>query len=315
VRARRLRRALFSDMPAKMICLAAAAILFLFHRVNTLTERFFSVPLQVNVPAGLAVASAYPRSVRITLRGAEEQIYPVLEDDVEAVAGLESRKGPGIFRAQVKVARKGTAAGVEPLEVKVEPQEITFTLEPLVEKRVPVVPDLRGSPAYGYEMVQTVVSPPAVMVRGAKSRVQGITALSTEEVDVTGRSASFASKLKLGLPSQLVRIAGDPTVEFRATIQEAVTTKAIEGVQVALMDLPPRFTAKGSLPSGRVEVQGPQLLVDGVRADQVRLLLDCSVVKRAGAYVMHPRPEAPTGAVVRDWSPRELTVEFVSPVR
>ena len=99
----------------------------------------------------------------------------MLEEDVEAVVGLESRKSPGVFRAQVKVTRKGTAASVEPLEVKVEPQEITFTLEPLVEKRVPVMPDLRGAPAYGYEMVQSSVSPPTAVVRGAKSRVQGIT--------------------------------------------------------------------------------------------------------------------------------------------
>jgi len=315
VKSRRLRRAMFSDLPAKLICLAAAAILFLFHRVNTLTERFFSVPLEVSVPAGLAVASAYPRSVRITLRGAEEQIYPVLEEDIEAVVGLDGRKSPGVFRAQVTVSRKGTAASVEPLEVKVEPQEITFTLEPLVEKRVPLVPDLRGSPAYGYEMVQSVVSPSTAVIRGAKSRVQGITALSTEEVDLTGRSASFASRLKLSVPSALVKVAGDGSVEFRATLQEAVTVKALDLVPLTPMDLPARFAVKGAIPQGRMEVQGPQLLVDGVRGEQVRLLLDCSIVKRAGTYILHPRPEAPTGVLVRDWAPRELTVEFVPAAR
>jgi hypothetical protein len=44
----------------------------------------------------------------------------------------------------------------------------------------------------------------------------------------------------------------------------------------------------------------------------VRLVIDCSIVKRAGAYVLHPRPEAPTGVTVQDWSPREITVEFVA---
>lgn len=311
MKTRHLRRALFSDLPVKVICVTAAAVLFLFHRVNTLTERFFSVPLQVNVPAGLAVASAYPKSVRITLRGAEEQIYPVLEEDIEALVGLEGRKSAGIFRAQVKVSRKGTAAGIEPLEVRVEPQEITFTLEPLTEKRVPVVPDLRGSPAYGYEMVQSVVAPSAAMVRGARSRVQGISSLSTEEVDLTGRTGSFAARLKISVPSTLAKIAGEPTVEFRATIQEAVVAKSLQPVPIAGIDLAARFALKAPLQTGRVEVQGPQLIVDGVRADQVRLLLDCSIVKRAGQYTLHPRPEAPSGVTVRDWEPKELTVEFV----
>ena len=53
----------------KVICLTAAVILLLFHRVTTLTERFFSVPLDVSTPSGLAVASAFPKTVRITLRG------------------------------------------------------------------------------------------------------------------------------------------------------------------------------------------------------------------------------------------------------
>jgi hypothetical protein len=315
VKSRRLRRAFFSDLPAKLICLAAAAILFLFHRVNTLTERFISVPLQVTVPSGLAIASAYPRSVRVTLRGAEEQIYPVLEEDIEAVAGLESRKGPGVFRAQVKLTRRGTAAEIEPLELKVEPQEITFTLEPLAEKRVPVVPDLRGSPAYGYEMVQSAVSPSTAVIRGAKSRVQGVTALTTEEVDLAGRSASFASRLKLTLPSPLVKVAGETSVDFRATLQEAVSSRTLEPLTLAALDLSPRFAPRQPFPPGRVEVQGPQLVVDGLRADQVRLLVDCAIVKRAGTWILHPRPEAPPGVVVRDWAPRELSVEFVPTAR
>lgn len=47
---RGLLRGLLSDLPVKVICLTAAVILFLFHRVNTMTERFFSVPLSVSTP-------------------------------------------------------------------------------------------------------------------------------------------------------------------------------------------------------------------------------------------------------------------------
>ena len=141
---RRLTRVLLADLPVKVICLAAAVILLLFHRVTTLTERFFSVPLNVSTPAGLAVASAFPRTVRITLRGEGDAIFPILEEDVEAAVSLDSHKSPGVYRAEVKVNRKGTAQGVEPLEIRVDPQTITFTLEPLTEKRVGVTPDLQG---------------------------------------------------------------------------------------------------------------------------------------------------------------------------
>ncbi len=312
MRGRRFLSLLVADLPVKVICLAAAVVLFLFHRVNTLTERFFSVPLDVTTPSGLAVASAYPKTVRITLRGAEEAIYPILEEDIGASVNLESFRSAGIYQAQVKVSRKGTAMNVEPLEINVDPGEIAFTLEPLTERRVSVIPDIRGEPAYGYELVQTAVTPQSVVIRGARSRVQGVSALPTEEIDLTGRTGSFASRVRIVLPNTLLRIAGDATADFRATIQESIVTRRFDAVPISTVDLSPHLAVRGPLPAGSVQVQGAQLVVDGIRSEQVRVVLDCSAVKRAGQYELHPRAEVPSSVTVPDFDPKVLTVDFVA---
>jgi hypothetical protein len=52
--------------------------------------------------------------------------------------------------------------------------------------------------------------------------------------------------------------------------------------------------------------------VDGVRPEQVRLLLDCSGVRRAGQYTLHARPDTGANVTVLDWSPREVTVDVVA---
>jgi hypothetical protein len=312
VNARRLAHRMLKDLPVKVICLTAAVILLLFHRVTTLTERFFSVPLDVRTPSGLAVASSYPKTVRITLRGEENAIYPILEEDVEAAVNLENHRSAGVYRAEVKLSRKGTALNVEPLEIKADPQEITFTLEPLVEKRVNLISDLRGAPAYGYELVQSVVVPPTVVIRGARSRVQGVTALSTEEIDLTGRTGSFAAKVKIVLPNALLRIAGDSSADFRATIQESTVTRVFDKLVVEGVDLSTRLALRSRLPAGTVQVQGTQLAVDAVRPDQVRLILDLSGLRRAGTYTLHPRPETTSSVTVLDWSPRDVAVDVVS---
>ncbi len=312
---RRFLRALLSDLPVKVICLTAAVILFLFHRVNTMTERFFSVPLQVSTPPGLAISSPYPRSVRITLRGSEDSIYPILEEDIEATADLDSHHAPGVFRAPVRIARHGSAANVEPLEIKAEPSEVTFTLEPVAERKVSVVPDLRGSPAYGYEMVQSSVTPLTVSVRGARSRVQALPSLSTEEVDLSGRSTSFSARVKVLAPGTLVRIVGDSFVDFHAVIQESTGTRTFDGVPLVGTGIPPHLALHEALPLGTVSLQGTQLALDGITADQVKLLVDFSAARRAGQYTLHPRPDAPAGFTVLDWSPREVTVDLAASMR
>jgi YbbR domain-containing protein len=311
MRARRLVRILLADLPVKVICLAAAVILLLFHRVTTLSERFFSVPLDVTTPSGLAVASAFPKTVRVTLRGAGDAIFPILEEDVGAAVTLDSRHSAGVYRGEVKVTRRGTAQNVEPLEIRVDPQEITFTLEPLTEKRVNVIPDLRGAPAYGFELVQSAVTPEIVVIRGARSRVQGVSALSTEEIDLTGRTGSFAIKAKIVLPNALVKIAGDAVADFKATIQESTVSRTFDSVGIEGMDLSPHLALKASPGTGSVQIQGTQLVVDGVRPEQVRLMLDLSGMKRAGQYTLHPHPETMSSVTVLDWSPRDVTVEIV----
>ncbi len=311
---RRFVRALLADLPVKVICLTAAVILLLLHRVTTLSERFVNVPLDVTTPSGLAVASAFPRIVRITLRGTEESILPILEDDLAASVSLEMHKNAGVYREEVKVARKGTALNVEPLEVTVEPQEITFALEPFAEHTVAVTPDIRGAPAYGYELVQSVLSPPNVVIRGARSRVQGVTSLSTEVIDLTGRTSSFASKVKILLPNTLVKIAGEAAADFRATVQESTVSRTVEQVAMTPVDLSSHLALKSPPAPGSLQVSGTQIVVDGVRPDQLRLLLDCSGAKRAGQYLARIRPDATAvpNVIVIDWSPKEVTVDIVA---
>ena len=305
---RRLSRVILADLPVKVICLAAAVILLLFHRVTTLSERFFSVPLDVSTAPGLAVASSFPKTVRITLRGAGDAIFPILEEDVEASVSLDSHKTPGIYRAEVKVDRKGTAQGVEPLEIRVEPPTITFTLEPLMERRVVVTPDLKGTPAYGYELVQSGVSPENVTIRGAKSRVQSVASLATEEIDLTGRTSSFAARVKLLVPNPLVKVSGDGMADFHATIQEATVRHQFDGVVISPFDLSPHLALRAPPGTGEIKVQGTQLAVDALRPEDLRLLLEAGSVRRAGTYTLSTRADPVAGVMVLDWDPKEVTV-------
>jgi YbbR domain-containing protein len=308
---RLLSRGLFQDMPVKVICLTAAVILFFFHRINTLTERFFSVPLQVEVPAGFAIASAYPKGVRVTLRGAEESIYPILEEDIEADMSLQAHK-TGVFRVPVRVTKKGTALGVEPLEVKVDPQEVTVTLEPLMERKVDVVPDLRGSPAYGFEIAHYTISPQSVMIRGAKSYVQTMNALPTEELDLTGRTEPFVLKAKVLLPNGFVRVVGDASVEFKVEIQETMMAKSFTDIPISALNLSPHMMPNVSIAAGSIQLRGTQIIIEGIKPDQLRLLADFSDVKRTGTYLLRVKPETPSDVTVLDYSPKDVSVELIS---
>jgi hypothetical protein len=312
---RDLLRRLLSDLPVKVICLSAAVILFLFNRINSLSDRFVSVPLKVDVPAGFALASAYPRTVRITLRGEEAAINAILEEDLVASISLEDRTAPGVYRTGVKVERQGTALNVEPLEVRVDPQQISFTLEPLLERRVTVAPDIKGMPAYGYELAGYDLTPRTALLRGPRSRVQAVGTLLTDEVDLTGRSAPFTLRVRVVVPDVLLALAGDPFVEFKASIQEAVVSRRFEDVAVVVLDAAAGLKPAEEPAHGSVQVQGSQLAVEAVQPDQVHLVIEGESVRRAGLWTLATRAEVPSTVTVLDWSPKALTVQFLGPAR
>jgi YbbR domain-containing protein len=312
---RDLLRRLLSDLPVKVICLSAAVILFLFNRINSLSDRFVSVPLTVDVPAGFALASAYPRTVRITLRGEEAAINAILEEDLVASISLEDRAAAGVYRTGVKVERRGTALNVEPLEVRVDPPQISFTLEPLLERRVTVAPDIKGMPAYGYELAGYELTPRTALLRGPRSRVQAVGTLLTDEVDLTGRSAPFTLRVRVVVPDVLLALAGDPFVEFKASIQEAVVSRRFEDVTAVLLDAGPGLKPADDLPRGSVQVQGSQLAVEAIQPDQVHLVIEAESVRRLGTWTLATRAEVPSTVTVLDWSPKEITVQFLGPSR
>src|SRR6056297_808165 len=77
------RHSFFDNWPAKVMAIAAAIILFLFQRIVTMEERFFSVPLQIETTGRYLPVAPFPQSVRVHLRGEADNIDTILENDIK----------------------------------------------------------------------------------------------------------------------------------------------------------------------------------------------------------------------------------------
>jgi hypothetical protein len=131
------------NWPAKVLSVALALILVIFHQMNTLENRFFSVPLRIEGEGSLQPSGAHIRTVRVNLRGDPSDIHPILEDDIEAFIDLSRYSEPGLYQIPVQVRKKGSALGVEPLEISVEPLEIPLELA----RKIGGAPPLQGERA------------------------------------------------------------------------------------------------------------------------------------------------------------------------
>jgi len=311
LKSRRFVETFISNWPAKIISLAAAALLFLFYRVNTMDERFFSVPLQVDPPAGLAISKPYPKSARVTLRGKEEAIFSVIEEDVEVYADFGRFQSEGQFRVPIRVVRRGSSLNIEPLDIRVEPAEISVTLEQRIEKTVNLEAVIRGSPPAGYDLVQHTLVPDRVLISGPRSLVNSVETIQLEEIDLEGRTEDFTEQLMILEENSLLDYSQQRAVVFRGIVREAVIIKTFEEVDIISIDLSPDLRLAEPLPNGSVRIQGNQRSIEALPPEKLRLVIDCGEIEKPGPETLYPQPDIPPEFVVLKFEPQQLNLTFI----
>ena len=301
-----LLRRFFRNWPAKVMSFAAAVLLLVFHDVTRLEERFISVPLEVRMSSELVPASTYPRQARVRLRGEADQIFSILEEDIVAYVDLSAYDDEGEYRVPVELERSRSAEQGDTLEMEVEPSSIAITLEGKLLKSVEVVPGTSGFPPSGYEMTQLLMTPSSVEIEGPRSKVEGLTQVRTEDIDISGKRESFTERLRLVRPDPLVSFPGGDIVEMRGIVEEAVVLTTFEPVTVLVTGLDERFRLAQSLPDGSIRVQARQLDVEQTQPEDVQLLIDAGSIQSPGTVRLPVRPVVPEGFVILRYEPTSL---------
>jgi YbbR domain-containing protein len=91
------------NWPGKVLSLAAAILLYLIIGMVTVSSRSFTVPLEVDIPAGYRVESTVAEAVVLTLTGPEEQIYRVIPEQLRAYADFSGIDGEGTYEKRVLI--------------------------------------------------------------------------------------------------------------------------------------------------------------------------------------------------------------------
>ena len=297
---------LIENWPAKIIALAVALVIVLLNDLSEIDERYFTVPLTLELSDTLVPGAEYTSRVQVQLRGPEDRIFDVLEDDVLAVADLSAHTADGVFRAPIEVRRDGAAADLDGLEITVDPPQVTVTLEERLSRSVEVVPNLTGFPPSGYELSDYRISPTAIDVVGPRSRVEPITQILTEAISLTGRNGDFTESVRLSRPDSLVSFPGGDLVDFRGLIVETIVQTNFSDLEITIVDLDPSLAVISAVQTGTIRAQGRQIDVEGVPTERIGLFVDASNVRQPGTYALPVRPQIPGGIIVLEIDPARI---------
>ena len=307
---RKLFAVAVENWPAKVLSLGLAIILFVFHRMSILENRFFSTPLVIERLGAMMPSSPYPRMIRVSIRGEANSIYSILEDDIEAYIDMGNFDTPGTYLVPVQWRKKGTAQGVEPLQITVDPGEITFSLDNKISKFVPLTANFTGQVEAGFNMTSYSLNPSQVIIDGPADIMSGISELSTELIDLDGRRGDFSVTANILYRNPLVIIRGSGTTEFYGNISQIIPVRNILNVPIVITGIRDGFTGEPEIKTGSIHLEGDNLEAVNIFDPAPDFLrVDCSGISEPGTYILRVLSGTAENVSLRT-EPREVTVRI-----
>ena len=209
----------FRHIGLKIMSIALAALLWLVVAGEQVVERALRIPLEfTNMPAQLEPVGEPPNVVDVRLRGSSGRLSRIAAGEVVAVVDLQgARPGQRLFHVSASDVR--APFGVE--VVQVAPSSLYMTFEPSATKAVPIVPEVEGDPAAGFEIATRTAEPATVEVIGPQSAVAAVMSAITEPVSVAGASATIVKTVSVGVADPSVRLKSIDLVRVTVSIRPA----------------------------------------------------------------------------------------------
>ena len=279
-------------------------------QLDPVTER--EVPVTVSlgsVAEGLNVGPPQTEPSSVTLRGASSRV-----DNVSQVVARVSidASALNIDREIELIAVDGNGNQVPNVEIDPERARVRIAVaRELANRTLPVVPQLTGTPAFGYRISRVTVEPLVVTVSGEAATVIGLEVAPTLPIDVEGRTTDLEASIGLALPPG-VSVSGSDQVRVMITIEQELGSETFP-VAIQLVGAQPGliYVLGTSLPDGLradVVLGGPLLLLDGVNAAALLATADLSGLG-AGTHDVILVLTPPEGLEVVDIVPQTLTIE------
>jgi len=190
-----IKRLFWENLAFKAAAVVLAIILWVFVTSKGQTEMALSVPIEyANIPSGIEISKHTVTAAQIVVRTHESLSKNIRQENVRVSVDVSrAKKGEEIFplrKDDVKVPYGATVTKIEPATVKV-------VFEETASKKVPVKPEVTGSPEQGYVVKRIEVSPEEVVIEGAKSEVRKVGVLRTEPIDISGLTEDLKQEAKI----------------------------------------------------------------------------------------------------------------------
>lgn len=188
-----IRKVFLEDWGLKLTALVITlGLWFGVTGLSTPTDKRFTVALAPSISNNAEITNALPPEVDIVLSGDKRKLEQLNKNDLTATLDLNDvPPGDRVVSLTPDNVYVNLPPGIKLAEI--QPGRIAVNLEAVEEKELEVVAETKGTPAAGFEVYTSQVSPPKVKVRGPASVIRALESVATADIDLAGRKSDFTA--------------------------------------------------------------------------------------------------------------------------
>ena len=311
MKAGRVFKVITRNWAAKLFCFAIAVVIVLFNRMGKIEDRTMNIPFKLYTNSEYLVVQDIPRTIKVTLRGNKDDIYSILSSDLTAVADFTAVAENGNYSRPIKIERSGSALYITPLEIHTTPNQINLAFARKTIKRIPLEPVVRGTPAEGYELSGTLLSPDHVTIEGPESVLDKISSFKTTSVDLDGHSDNFSVQVGVENNNKFVRLLSSD-VRLSLSIAKIMVVRTVQNVTILLAHCPDDLTPVANVQAGSIKLEVNSQRADTISASSMKLVAELGNLKEPGTYILPLKPAIPKNMNMVGFSPDTVEVTVTS---
>jgi hypothetical protein len=208
------------DLGLKLISIALAAgvwwVVSAPHR-EPVIERRFAAPLSiVGTPREFVITTPVSDTVSVRLRGRASDINSVSSQtlDVPVDVSWIQQSGDVTITMHPQAVHKPPDIEV----VAIDPNKLQFHVDILRQRALAIRPFLIGQPPQGFLVGDPTATPALALVSGPASQIMKMSEVSTERINMTGRTATFLQNVAVVSDTPLVRIVAPLTTQVTVPV-------------------------------------------------------------------------------------------------
>jgi len=315
-----MRRALYTDTanpkrmrryPVIITTTLFALFLWLSVTMNAQYTWTFTLPIKIaELPRNMALSSPPPHAVGLVARGSGWELVGM---------SLLSHPRAQIYLSEAPATTTRIILGRDPFVhveipsgvqiLSIVPDTLFLNLEPMVQKRVPLVPQLSLKFRKGFGIAGTVtVDPDSVTLSGSRTVLQNITQWKTNRIELNDVHTSISVDVAPSDPTSggtsLVSVS-----PHRAHIMvpvDLMAEKEWKDVPVEVVGVPPGREVLLYPPTLQVILRGGATRIGSISSDEVNAQVLYSTLLRDTVGLIEPTVRYPSDVQLVSIKPQQL---------